>query len=90
MDVHEAKRNYKRNLKKRKKIYNPDLEDFTVKYADKAYTIKANELQEYPLFIANHIQKHLATHIANKRGIKVNPDYDLVKINKEIEEFNIW
>lgn len=68
-----------------KRIYNPDTDDFTVKFHNEPYTIHALEIQEYPLPIADHIKKHLADHLLHKRGIKDNPEADLKNIFREIE-----
>lgn len=68
-----------------KRIYNPDTEDFTVNFHGEPHTIRALEIQEFPLHIANHIQKHLADKLLHKRGIKVNAEDDLLKIFGEIE-----
>lgn len=73
------------NSVKNVRIYNPDVDDFTVKYEGEPYTIHALDIQEYPHHIAQHIKKHLADHLLWKRGIKVNPQDDLTEIYKEIE-----
>ena len=69
------------------RIYNPDTENFTCKYNGVSYTIFALEIEEFPLPIANHIKKHLADHILNKRGVPLdsNPQDFLKEIYKEIE-----
>ena len=85
MDIHELKHQAKINESKTLKIYNPDTADFTVKYHGEPYTVHALEMESFPLPIANHIKKHLADHLLNKRGIKSNPQDDLVKYLKEIE-----
>ena len=66
------------------KIYNPDSDDFTVKYDGKPYTIRGLEIDEFPEHIANHIKNHLADHVMNKRGVRVNPNLDKENIKKEI------
>ena len=72
-----------------KLIFNPDTEDFSVDYNDdngiKTYTIPAISLKSFPLNIANHIKKHLATMLYFKRGNKVNYEADIEEIYKEIE-----
>jgi hypothetical protein len=73
------------NKSETKRIYNPDTDDFTVNFDSKPYTIKALEIQEFPIHIANHIKKHLANHLLHKRGVKINPEADLSKIFEEIE-----
>jgi len=85
MDVKELRHLAEVNKKLTKRIYNPDTDDFTVRFNNEPYTIKALEIQEFPLHVANHIQKHLADHLLNKRGIKVNVEDDLKNIFKEIE-----
>lgn len=67
------------------KLYNPDSKDFSVQYDGESYLIHAMEIEEYPEHIANHIKKHLATHLMYKRGIKHNPSLDHENIVKEIE-----
>lgn len=56
------------NAVRTKRIFNPLLEDFTVPYAGIAYTVPSNDMAEFSLEIANHIQKHLITHILNKKN----------------------
>ena len=73
------------NSKKTARIYNPHTEDFTVEFHGDPYTIHALEMDEYPLAIANHIKKHLANLLLQKRGIKTNVEDDLAAIYKEIE-----
>ena len=74
-----------------KTIYNPTTKDFKVKYdinedgKPVTYSIKAMEMAEFSNVVADHITKHLATHILNKRGIKENPELDLERITEEIE-----
>lgn len=73
------------------KLYNPTLEDFTCTFADDnnhpiPYTLHAQEIEEFPGYIADHIKKMLSMKIYNEKysGIKtreaVMPD-----ILKEIE-----
>ena len=85
MDVHELRHQADINNSKTSKIYNPDTADFTVNYHGEPYTIHALEITEFPFPIANHIKKHLADHLLNKRGVKVNPQDDLKKYFEEIE-----
>ena len=73
-------------------IFNPDTEDFSVKYdinGDKnpeTFTIKARDIAYFPEAVANHIKKHLANHLLNKRGvINRNTELTLQGIYKEIE-----
>jgi len=68
-------------------IFNPDIDDFTVPYGRKNYTIRAMEIQQFKFFIADHIKKHLATHLMNKRGGAKdgNSETTLRAIRKEIE-----
>jgi len=85
MDIYE-KENQSRALEKETlRIYNPDTEDFTVKFNGVSYTIPALEIAEFPYFVANHIKKHLADLLLAKRGTKTNPEDDLKEIYKEIE-----
>jgi len=86
MNVKDYLRTVKENNEKTKNIFNPDIEDFTCSYGGKNYTIHALEIETFPYIIAEHIKKHLATHIMNKRGVKGgNSEETLNKIKKEIE-----
>jgi hypothetical protein len=89
MDVHELRHRAKENEVKKVRLYNPDTEDFQVQFNDgngpKIYEIHALEIEEFPFHVANHIKKHLANKLLNKRGIKVNPQADIEKIKQEIE-----
>lgn len=55
-------------------IYNPDTEDFTRTYdinengQPVSFTIHAGEIEKFPKVIAEHLKKHLAKHLTNKRG----------------------
>ena len=82
--VADVKAKAERDKKQLERIYNPDDDDFTVKYGGKSYTIFSREIDSFPVFIAEHIKKHLATHLLNKRGIKTNSNDDLDKIKEEI------
>lgn len=85
MGVKEIQRLAEANSQKTLRIYNPDTDDFTCNYHGKPYTVRALDMEEYPLPIANHLKKHLADHLMWKRGVKVNPEVDLKEIFKEIE-----
>jgi len=85
MGVKELQRLAERDSVKKSKIFNPDVDDFTVKYESEPYTINAMEIAEFPKRIADHIKKHLSNHLLCKRGIKINPQKDLENISKEIE-----
>lgn len=86
MDVPELQRKQAREASTTKKIYNPDKKDFTCKYDNQEYTIRAGEIQSFPTFIAEHIGNALADHILNQRGpIKGNYHAAKVAILKEIE-----
>ena len=43
------------------------------------------EIKEFDDVVANHITKHLANFILDKRGIQQNSELDLELIKKEIE-----
>jgi len=73
------------NTSKQVRIYNPDVEDFTVNYHGYPVTIRSMEMQTYNMEVANHIKKHLADHLLHKRGVKVSPQDDIQAIYKEIE-----
>ena len=71
------------------RLCNPDIKDFTVNYSGKPYTVPANDIAAFPLKIAEHVKKHLARYLLNKRGVKNTPEADLKEIYKEIE-VNLW
>ncbi len=81
------KRESEERNKEKVRIYNPDSEDFTVRLADKSYTIRSLEIELFNYRVANHMKKHLATHLLNKRGRKdgLNVNDSLEEIKKEIE-----
>lgn len=83
--VKDLQREARANLKKKVKIYNPDSDDFSAQYAGKKYTVPALDWASFPKYIADHVKKHLATHLMYKRGVKHNPELDLQEIYKEIE-----
>jgi hypothetical protein len=85
MDVRELRHLAEVNKDISKRIYNPDIADFTCIFQGKPYTICSFEMTEFPLYVAEHIKKHLANHLLHKRGVKNNPQSDLVEIYKEIE-----
>jgi len=57
-------------------IYNPDDIDFTTTYDVSEtgnpipFTIPGRQIKTFPATIANHLKKHLATQLLNKRGHK--------------------
>ena len=53
-----------------KRIFNPLTDDFTVLYGGDSFTIRARNMAEFSLEIADHVQKHLVTAILNE---KTNP-----------------
>lgn len=70
-------------------IYNPDSEDFTINFAlshekPKQYIIKGLQMQKFHPDVAEHIKKHLATKIYEKRGL-TNYPVEIQKIYKEID-----
>ena len=74
-------------------LMNPDSEDFTTTYDINedgkpiTYTIKSQQIQEFPLIIAEHIKKHLSTQIMNKRGERKGSNWEDDRrkiINEEI------
>ena len=75
-------------------IFNPDIEDFSVKYdingdgSPATFTIRSLESDSFSPVIAKHITKHLANYLLHKRGIKQNSELDLQNIKKEIEIIN--
>jgi len=54
--------------KETKRIFNPLTSDFTVLYAGNPYTVRAHDMAEFPVEIADHVQKHLVTEILNKEN----------------------
>ena len=72
-------------------VFNPDIEDFSVKYDINGdgnpvtFTIRSLESEPFEPVIAEHIIKHLATHLLHKRGVRHNPELDLKNIRKELE-----
>ena len=85
MRVKELRRLAELNKDKAIRIYNPDIDNFTVNYHGSPVTIRALEIAEFNADVANHVKKHLADHILNKRGVKSNVEDDLAGIFKEIE-----
>jgi hypothetical protein len=85
MRVKELRHLAEINASKQVRIYNPDLEDFTVNYHGYPVTIRSMEMQTYAFEVANHIKKHLADKLLHKRGTKTSPQDDIQAIYKEIE-----
>lgn len=86
MNVKDYLRQAKENNEKVKNIFNPDIEDFSCSYGGKSYTIHALEIETFPFEIAEHIKKHLANHLLNKRGAKAGNPHDTIEaIKKEID-----
>jgi len=84
MDVHDLQKQAEINAEKKVQLWNPDSEDFTVKYIGKEYTARSLEMTTFSLPIALHLKKHLANYIHHKRGTKINASADLIKIQEEI------
>jgi len=75
-----------RTLAKQKvRIFNPDDKDFTVKWHGEPVTARALEIGEFEYHVAQHIKKHLATHLVNKKGIAIPTDEDRQEVIKQIE-----
>lgn len=85
MRVKELRHLAEINASKQVRIYNPDIEDFTVNYHGSPVSIRSMEMQTYAFEVANHIKKHLANKLLHKRGIKNSAEDDLKEIFKEIE-----
>ena len=84
--VHDLIRESEALASTRKKIFNPDLEDFTVNFHGEPYTIHAQEIEEFDHPVAEHIKKHLAKYLMGKSGSNSLPtEADWDKINKKIE-----
>lgn len=70
-------------------IFNPDTEPFSCNYDDdngvKTYTIPAIAVATFPTNIADHITKHLANKLYQKRGNKINYEVDIEAIKQEIQ-----
>ncbi len=86
-NVQTLLRESKKNKEKKIFLYNPDTEDFTTRFNGKPHTIRSLEIEPFSYDVANHIKKHLANHLYNKRGRKdgLNPTDSLEEIKKEIE-----
>lgn len=83
--VKDLRREVKENAEKKIRLYNPDTEDFNVKYDQKTYTIKSLDSEEFKYRIALHITKHLVNHLINKRQMGyINPD-QRKELEKEVE-----
>lgn len=70
-------------------LYNPTKSDFMTTYANEdnepiVYTLRSEELKEFPKYIADHIAEHLAHEIVMTRGVKTNYDDDKKKVFEEI------
>jgi len=79
--VKDLWREAKDNSEKKIRLYNPDTEDFSVKYGPKTYTLKSLDSDEFQYTIARHMKRHLINHLINRRGLGyINPDQ-----RKEIE-----
>lgn len=76
---------YQAQQPKKVKIFNPDFDDFTVKYDGQDYTLHAQEIEVFDAVIANHIKKHLADKLMGLSGITIPTDEDWQKIYKKIE-----
>jgi len=81
--VADLKQEVQDNSKKVVRVYNPDTEDFTVKYDGKPHTVKALDFGEFSFEIGNHVKKHLITFLLNKRGW--HPIMDRKRVEKEIK-----
>jgi hypothetical protein len=68
-----------------KRIFNPTSDDFTVSYAGVPYTILSHDMKEFPIEIADHVQKHLVTHILNKKGSFTEQDRQDALKKTEVE-----
>lgn len=74
-----------------KSIFNPLLEDFIVTMADEnnlphIYTLHAQEIDTFPTYIANFIEKKLAEKIyVDRYGGRVTKESVMPDIIKEIE-----
>lgn len=66
-------------------IWNTDDKDFSVDYDGKTYTIKAKDSVYFKKPIADHIKKHLATEVMNKRGVKFQNREEVEKVLRELE-----
>ncbi len=70
-------------------VYNPDSDDFEITYdinedkQPKSYILRSREIDYFPPVIADHIKKHLADRLLNKRGVKTNHSDEHDQIIKE-------
>lgn len=74
-----------------KSLFNPLFEDFVVQMADEEnnphiYILHAQEVETFPAYIANHIEKKLAQKIYIERtGGRITKDSIMPSIIDEIE-----
>lgn len=70
-------------------LFNPLIEDFSVPCLDDnnvehTYTIHGMEVETFPTYLADYIEKHLIDHILNKRGLEPNVELQKKAIQQEI------
>ena len=54
------------------RLYNPDIEDFSVTYhGTKMLSIPALEIKAFPYYEAKHVKKHLADRLLHKRTLPI-------------------
>lgn len=87
--AHELQAEQDRLAKTRKRLFNPDKDDFTVRFHGKPVTIHAKEIEEFDYFVAEHIKKHLAKHLMGKNEAIQNPqpeDWEALYKKIEVED----
>ena len=83
--VVDLKREAKENAKKKIRLYNPDTEDFSVKYGPNTHTIKSLDSEEFQYTIAIHVKRHLVNHLINKRQLGIYSPLERKEIEDEVE-----
>jgi hypothetical protein len=73
-----------------KSLFNPLSKDFTTPIRDErnavqTYTLHSMEIETYPTWLANLIEKDLITAIKNKRNVNPVSEIEHQKIVKEVE-----
>ncbi len=65
-------------------VFNPDTDDFVVQYDGLSYTLEAGKMKKFVYKLGQHVAKHLADKILNKRNLKTNQEPDRSKLLKRI------
>jgi hypothetical protein len=76
---------YQAEKPKMVKLFNPDFDDFKVKWHGEEIVFHAQEIAEFEAPIANHVKKHLADKLMGQTGISYPSAEEWQKIYKKIE-----